>query len=145
MKIIALILILNITSLLYAQSINFISQKDFVTNINNQIKCEKIIKTESGENEMVSTKLFIGKSKATKTDIKFLNNMIDTSLINAKINLKNKSSFKAISLNIYELEDKTWMSYIKFSGTNDFGGRKDSELSIKFDDQLNILETFSMK
>ena len=144
MKKITFITFLSIMSISFvnAQTKKYITIKDFVPNINNQIKCDKIIKTESGENDLINTKIFIGKSKNTKTDLVILNDIINDLLLRSRIELKNKSSFKATQIRIYE-ENTNWITYINYSGTNDLGGRKDSELSITYDKDMKIIKTFS--
>lgn len=126
----------------YSQTKQYLTLKEFVPNVNEQIKCDKIIKTLSGENEEVNTKLFVGKSKSTKTNVALFNKMIDVLLFEARLNLKNKSSFKAQYIRIYE-DDSIWTTYIDYSGANDYGARKDSQLSIKFDNDLKVLDKFS--
>ena len=101
-----------------------------------------MIKTYSEENEEVNTKLFIGQSKTTKTNTVLFNKIIDILLFEAKLNLKNKSSFKAQYIRIYE-DGLFWTTYIDYSGANDYGTRKDSELLIKFNNDLKILDKFS--
>ncbi len=130
-----LLIFMIISSFAFGQN-NYITQKDFVPNGNNLLKVDKMIKTTNGENETVNTKLFIGKEKSDKHDAKFFNKMIDILLIEAKFTLKNKSSFKPIDISIYQDKNEKWFTRIGYSGTNSYGGKKDAEYSLIFDNDL---------
>lgn len=128
----------------YSQQNNYITNKDFIVNKSdmNQIIVDKIIKCENGENEFVNTKLFIGKEKSSKSNADFYNSVIYKTLLAAKFTLKNKSTFKPISLMIFE-ENSSWKVHINFSGMNNIGGKKDGSMGLLFDQNLEYRKTFS--
>ena len=129
-----------ISNFVFSQN-NYISNKDFA--VKDRIaKVEKIIKTENGDNEIGNTKLFIGKNAADKTDATFYNKMITTVLAKAKFTLKNPSSFKPNDISIYQDGTDKWLVHIKFSGTNAYGGRKDSDIGLNCYADLKCVITY---
>ena len=134
-----LLLIILISGIAQAQN-KYITQKDFIPNGKNSgkdlVKVDKMIVTYDGENKNANTKLFIGKDKIDKHDYAFFNKMIDILLIEAKYTLKNKSSFSAQDINIYQDKDDKWFTSITYSGANSYGGKKDMNYSLIFDNDL---------
>lgn len=130
-----LLLIILISGIAHGQN-KYITQKDFIPNGKDLVKVEKIIVTYDGENKNANTKLFIGKDKSDKHDFAFFNKMIDILLIEAKYTLKNKSSFSAQDINIYQDKEDKWFTSITYSGGNSYGGKKDTDYSLIFDNDL---------
>lgn len=128
-----------ISNMIFCQG--YISNKDFVVK-GNISKVEKVIKTENGDNEIGNTKLFIGQETADKKDAVFYNKMIATILVKAKFTLKNTSSFKPNEISIYQDGADKWIVHTKFSGTNDYGGRKDSVIGLNCYADLNCSITY---
>lgn len=135
-----LFLFLIISNMVFSQG-NYISSKDFVVK-GTVSKVEKVIKTENGDNEIGNTKIFIGRETADKKDAAFYNKMISIILVKAKSTLKNTSSFKPNELSIYQDSIDKWSAHIKFSGTNDYGGRKDSVIGLNCYADLNCSITY---
>ena len=140
MKKLLLVFIL-ISGLAFGQN-KYIIQKDFISNGENKVKVDKMITTYDGENKNVNTKLFIGKDKSDKHDYIFFNKMIDILLIEAKYTLKSKSSFSAQDINIYQDQEGKWFTAITYSGSNSYGGRKDTHYSLIFDNDLKYTKRY---
>lgn len=129
-----LLVLLCTSSFVFGQN-KYITSKDFAPNGNDKIKVDKMITTYDGENRNVNTKLFIGKDKLNKSDYLFFNKMIDILLTEAKYTLKNKTSFSAQNIRIYQTNEG-WLSSISYSGANSYGGKKDAEYALLFDNDL---------
>lgn len=134
-----LLLFILISGIVNAQT-KYIMQKDFVPNgknaSNDLVKVDKMIVTLDGENKNVNTKLFVNKYKTDKQDAAFFNNMIDILLTEAKFTLKNKTSFSVQEIKIYKIGENKWLASTSYSGANSYGGKKDAEYSLNFDDGL---------
>ena len=145
MKNLFILIFAMISGIIYCQT-KYIVQKDFIPNGQNSgkdlVKADKMITTFDGENKNVNTKLFIGKNKVDKHDYVFSNKMIDILLFEAKYTLKNKSSFSAQNIRIYQVNENKWSASTSYSGANSFGGKKDSEISIDFDNELKYKITY---
>lgn len=139
-----ILLFLFISGLVFSQNTQYITSKDFIKNPNdkNQMKCDKMIKAENGENEFVNTKLFIGKSLTNKKDSKYFNKMIYLLMLNAKYTLKNPSTFKPIDITIFEEDNGHWLASINYNGMNNIGGKRDATFALTFDDELKYTERY---
>ncbi|WP_336688594.1 MULTISPECIES: hypothetical protein [unclassified Chryseobacterium] len=88
----------------------------------------KTIKLKNGKNELVDVELEVALVKDYAENLKFdkIESMIESTLLEAKYSLKNKSTFSPIKISFMISDEKGVALMLEYSGQNDYGAMKDA-------------------
>lgn len=135
-------MLIFISGLIAAQENSIINKNEFIYNENDASIVRKDIKLKNGLNEFVNVEFdaFVFKKYVEKISFENLDDMIEKAILESMYTLKNKNTFRPISISLSAIKPDGVNITVKYTGENDFGANKDGMKIYTFNEVGDLIK-----